>query len=132
MLRIVRACTVGSCLLIIAACGGGGTSRPSVTPGASVGATMGDQASRRAASVTTAYAGNFTPGMRVLIHGYDQQFAGYPPNLRYFEYKTVLTADAGTGIVTFTEPLAYGYDSRWWDTPNYSGTGLSFGAPRIL
>ncbi len=254
MLRIVRACTVGSCLLILAACRGGGTTPPPVIPIATVGPTTGDPAdpsaplltltaaafgilptntdaqndvgfaalktkmqssptttwkvffapgaytytndrwlwgvrkviidaydctlqntstdagnfypfdvgdfftdvgdvpfpasaavhvngylfntaAAGAIAITTAThadAGNFTPGMRVLVHGYDQQGSGYPPNMRYFEYKTVLTADAGTGVVTFTDHLAYGYDSRWWDTANYSGTALSFGAPRIL
>jgi len=50
-----------------------------------------NSASAGAASITTttaADAGNFSAGMRILLHGYDQQFTGTPPNMRYFEYKT--------------------------------------------
>jgi hypothetical protein len=88
-----------------------------------------------ASSVTTttaANAENFTVGMPVLVYGYDQQGSGYPPNMRYFEYKTVLSANASTGVVTFTDQLQNFYDSRWWDTGNYAGTGEAYGAPRIL
>lgn len=100
-----------------------------------INGSLFNTAAAGATSVTTttaADAGNFTPGMRVLLHGYDQQQSGYPPNLRYFEAKVVLTANAGTGVVTFTDPLRFAYDSRWWDTANYGGTGKAFGAPRIL
>ena len=88
-----------------------------------------------ATSVTTSTAsdaGIFSAGMRVLVYGYDQQQGGYPPNMRYFEEKTVSSVNASTGVVTFTKPLQYFYDSRWWDTTNYDGLGLSYGAPRIL
>src|SRR6266853_4655695 len=88
-----------------------------------------------ATSITTtthADAGNFTPGMRVVLHGYDRQGTGYPPNMRYFEYLTVLTANASTGVVTFPHELQNAYDSRWWDVSNYAGIGKAFGAPRIL
>jgi hypothetical protein len=88
-----------------------------------------------ATSVTTLTApdaGNFTPGMQVIVYGYDQQGAGYPPNMRYFDYMTVKSVNASTGVVTFTDQLKNLYDSRWWDTPNYAGTRQSYGAPRIL
>src|SRR5256884_6469335 len=86
-------------------------------------------------TTTAADAGNFTPGMRVLLSGYDQQLtqAGYPPNLRYTEEKVVLTADAGTGIITFANPIQNFYDSRWWDTTeSINSVSLTFGAPRII
>jgi hypothetical protein len=84
-------------------------------------------------TTTAANAGNFTAGMRVVLHGYDQQgTASYPFNLRYFEVKTVVSGVAGTGVVTFTTPLSYAYDSRWWDTVYGGGGSPSFGAPRIL
>jgi hypothetical protein len=88
-----------------------------------------------AASVTTTTAGNaahYSAGMPVLLYGYDQQGWGYPPNPRYFEYKTVLSANASTGVVTFTDFLQNFYDSRWWDTLYGDGTQLYHGAPRIL
>ena len=107
-----------------------------VFPGTGVysGGYLFNTASAGASSLTTtthADAGNFTSGMRVFLGGYDQQFSGYPPNLRYFEYKTVLTANATTGVVTFTNPLRYLYDSRWWDTPDLVSPGKPAGAPRI-
>jgi len=83
-------------------------------------------------TITAANAGNFTVGMPVVIYGYDQQGSGYPANMRYFEYRTVLSVNASTGVVTLTEPLQNFYDSRWWDTANYAGTGQSYGAPRIM
>lgn len=70
-------------------------------------------------------------GKWVLLAGFDQQGASsYPPNLRYFEWKTVASADAATGIVIFTEPLLHGYDERWHDVPYVLGTG-STGKPRL-
>lgn len=88
-----------------------------------------------ATSVTTttaSNAGHFSIGNRVIIMGYDQQQAGYPPNLRYFEQKTVSNVNAGTGVVTFTSQLQNSYDSRWWDTTYPDGDQLAHGAPRIL
>ena len=83
-------------------------------------------------TITAANAGYYTVGMPVIVYGYDQQGAGFGPNMRFFEYKTVANANASTGVVTFTDALSNSYDSRWWDTANYAGLGLSFGAPRIL
>lgn len=105
------------------------------TSDAQVNGYLFNTASAGATSITTttaADAGNFSAGMRVVLHGYDQQGEGLPPNMRYFEYKTVATANASTGVITFTNELAYFYDSRWWDTANYANSGKSFGAPRIL
>lgn len=82
-----------------------------------------------AVSVTTsvvADAGNFAVGDPVLIYGYGQQNASYPPNPRYFEWNEVVSADAGTGVITLKRPLAYRYDSAWHDF--VAGKG----APRIL
>jgi hypothetical protein len=50
-------------------------------------------------TTTHADAGNFSVGMPVLVYGYDQMGNGYPPDPRYFEYKTVLSANASTGVV---------------------------------
>jgi hypothetical protein len=86
-------------------------------------------------TVTTSTAGNaanFSTGNQVLVYGYDQQGAGYPPNMRYFDFATVVSANASTGVVTLAAPLAHYYDSRWWDTSNYAGTGENYGAPRVI
>ena len=81
-------------------------------------------------SVTTTTAGdsdNFAVGDRVLLYGYDTQFAGYPHNPRFFEYKEVLTSAAG--VVTFTDMLEFDYDSTWPESN--IGFGL-VGKPLIL
>lgn len=82
---------------------------------------------------TLTLSGGATPdvdiqvGRRVLIYGFDRQgTASYPPNARYFEWKTV-TAVSGSNI-SFSSPLAHYYDQEWIETdaPN------SYGAPRII
>jgi hypothetical protein len=91
-----------------------------------------DSGASSVTTITAADAGNFTVDMPVVIYGYDQQGEGFPPNMRYFEYRTVLSMNASSGVVTLTEPLQNFYDSRWWDTANYASSGQSYGAPRIM
>jgi hypothetical protein len=83
---------------------------------------------------TASNASNFTAGMRVFLGGYNQQTTNsWPPNLRYFEFKTVASSNSTTGVVTFTEMVKNFYDSRWWDAAN-GGSGsptINAGAPRI-
>lgn len=91
-----------------------------------------DTASRGDTSVTTttaADAGGYSVGDRVYIGSYDQQFGGYPPNHRYFQYCVVMSADAGTGVITLNRPLDFDYstDLLDFDVPN-----LAFGKARIL
>lgn len=79
--------------------------------------------------VTTTTAGdaaNFAAGNKVLIYGWGQLDGAYPPSARYFEWHEVVTATAGTGVITLVKLLSYDYDANWWDM----GTGK--GAPRIL
>jgi hypothetical protein len=87
-------------------------------------------------TTTAANAGNFTAGEEVIVFGYDQQGVdSYPPNVRYFDYMTVASADASTGVITFTSDtsLKNFYDSRWEDTANIDSiSGFNAGAPRIL
>ncbi len=82
--------------------------------------------------VTAGDAANYTVGMRVLLHGYDHQFSGYPPNPRYFEYKVV--ASVAGAEITFTEVLDFTYDDRWPEggLANHFGAPLIWGKPRIL
>lgn len=87
-----------------------------------------------ATTVTTtvaANAGNFAAGNRVFIYGFDQQHNGYPPNARYFEWNEVVSANAGTGVVTLKYPIKDAYSSSWQDTANYVDT-QPFGKPRII
>jgi hypothetical protein len=68
------------------------------------------------ASVTTstaANAGNFTAGETVLIASWNTQFAGFPPNYKFFEYKKVVSVNAGTGVVTLDSPIQYTHQSNF-------------------
>ncbi len=79
------------------------------------------------ASSITASGTGLTAGDRVFLAGYETQGYGWPPNPRFFEWKTVLSV-VGTTI-TFTKPLEESYNANWkdWDW----GGGYFFGKPRI-
>jgi hypothetical protein len=64
---------------------------------------------------TAAEAANFVVGETVFVCGFIQQAGGYPPNLRFKEWRKVLAKNASTGVVTLDRPLLYKYDSRWYD-----------------
>ena len=62
-----------------------------------------NSATRGGTTVTTttaANAGNFAPGDWVLICSDIAYIGGQPPSMHFFEYAKVLTAVAGTGVVT--------------------------------
>lgn len=84
------------------------------------------------AMTTTADAAEFAAGDRVVLFGFDQEFGGYVPNARYFEYKTVASVDEGAGTVSFTEQLQWLYDADWLDYPGSAIGGAYFGKPRII
>lgn len=65
---------------------------------------------------TPAQVSLFNIGDVALMSGIELQFAGYPPNLGVFEYPTIQSKNAGTGVVCFTSSLQYSYESQW---PNY-------------
>lgn len=77
-------------------------------------------------TTTASDAGNFSADNRVLIYGWGQQDASFPPNPRYFEWNEVSTVNAGTGQITLKRKLRYEYDSRWHDF------NPGKGAPRII
>ncbi len=84
---------------------------------------------------TSGDAANYSVGDRVLVHGYDQQGDNnYPFNMRYFEYKTIESVNGGADTVTFTKPLIYDYDDRWFDTTRagFFASTVVYGKPRIL
>src|SRR6185312_5262924 len=70
-----------------------------------------------ATCVTTADAALFSNNTWALISGIDLQGAGSPPNAFYFEYVFISNVNAGTGVITFSLPLANTYKSTW---PNYN------------
>jgi hypothetical protein len=56
-------------------------------------------------TVTPGDAANFAPNQWALIYSRDQQFEGYPPNVRYFDYVRVQSVKAKTGVITLDRPL---------------------------
>jgi hypothetical protein len=79
-------------------------------------------------------AGQYQPGDRVLVAGYIQQTNedgtqgwGWPPNFRYFEWKTVAEA-LEINVLRFEDPFRYSYDASW---PDLLHGGRPYGAPRI-
>jgi hypothetical protein len=78
-------------------------------------------------TTTAADAGNFTPGMRVFISGYDQGGVGWPPNMRYFDYMTVSAAST-TAIATLNTLVGGNYTANggrhtYTAVPLTGGTG---------
>lgn len=81
------------------------------------------------------------PGEVVLLTGLVQQIRevdgakegwGWPPNCRFYEYKTVESVD-GT-VVRFTERLRNGYDENWpdWEQMPLTGHTNRYGAARLF
>jgi hypothetical protein len=81
------------------------------------------------------------PGEIVLLTGCIQQIRevdgvkegwGWPPNFRFYEYKTVAAVD-GTKI-RFTERLRHAYDENWpdWEQTPLAGHTNPYGAARLF
>jgi len=57
----------------------------------------------------------FIPGRYVCILSFDQQFGGYPPNCRYFEYAVVEAVSAGS--ITLDRPLQFDHNEVNFEDP---------------
>jgi hypothetical protein len=77
-------------------------------------------------------AAEIAAGARILLHSFDQQWHGYPPNLRFFEWHRVAAADAASGTIILDAPLRYSHDSALPDTLLEPAAGLTVGSARIL
>lgn len=77
---------------------------------------------------TAAEAANFSVGEIVLLHGYVQQFNGWPPNLRYVQWNTVTSVDGETGEIGLLHPTRHEFRDDWYD---YAQNDATFGAARI-
>jgi hypothetical protein len=84
--------------------------------------------STTATFITAANSANFNAGDWCLIYGYNQASSGYPPSMRYFEYKKILSSTGG--VITFYEPTIYKYRQDWADI--VTDSNQAFGAARIL
>jgi hypothetical protein len=70
-----------------------------------------------------ANAGNFYVGRWILIASYDQQFQGYPPNFRYYDWAMVTSINNSTGVITWDTPTQFAHLS----TRPYVGGALTDG-----
>ena len=84
--------------------------------------------------LTTADATNFSAGDRVLLHGFDQQGQSFPPNLRYFQWNTIASVDAGTGVLTLDDSVRHTFRSDDWRDTHLvvDGGNLDFGKARVM
>lgn len=69
----------------------------------------------------------FVPGRHVCILSFDQQFGGYPPNCRYFEYAVVEAVSAGT--IRLDRPLQFDHSEMNFED---SAVPESLGRARIV
>lgn len=88
--------------------------------------TSADRTTRLIPFVTAGDAALFAVGEKVVVTGFDNQFTGFPPNPKYFEWATVGVVDTEANTITLREPLRNSYDADW---PDLSGSAI--GAPRI-
>lgn len=69
------------------------------------------------------------PGDQVFLWAFDQQFAGYPPNMRYFEWNEITEVNITTSSVQLRSPLRFDYeehlpDDMTWDNLWYGSARL--------
>lgn len=58
-------------------------------------------------------AAGYTVGERLLLAGFDQQFAGFPPNFRYFDYVAVRSVNESANTIGVSPALTHAYDEAW-------------------
>ena len=83
------------------------------------------------ATITLIDAASYSVGDRIFIAGYEEQFYGYPPNPRFFEWNSVKAINGS--VITLGKPLRWAYNENWKDVANMLPVSdvTSFGKPRI-
>ena len=80
-------------------------------------------------TVNISDANNFRTGNWILVYGFHHEdFNGYPPDPKFFEYRTVKSVNLASGTIFLDKSLSNSYDEGWPDGAYRS----SVGAPRIL
>ncbi len=75
---------------------------------------------------------NFKKGDWALLGGFEgENYGGFPPLYRFFEYARVKEIDIKKGKIEFEYPLKNQYDEQWPDS-TWKGGKAGLGAPRIL
>ena len=70
-------------------------------------------------------------GDRIFLYCFDQQFAGYPPNCRYFEWNKVVAVDVSAQQLSLEKPLRFRYDENLRDN-THGGASITFGSARLM
>ena len=93
-----------------------------------VGSRIGDAAIGDT-RVTLLEGDKFTSGERVLLHGFNQQDGGFPPNLRYFQWNRIAAANGN--VLTLEDPLRHAFRSDDWPDAHLDNF-FTVGKARIL
>jgi hypothetical protein len=99
--------------------------------GTQVNGYLIDTVAKGASAVTLTTAAedtNFAANTWALVYGYNQTSNGYPPSMRYFEYRRIKSVSSG--VITFYAPLVNEYRSDWVDLATNSDQ--LFGKARVL
>jgi hypothetical protein len=82
--------------------------------------------------ITLIEAGSYVAGDRVFICGYEEQFYGYPPNPRFFEWNKVKSVSGS--VITLENTLKWSYNELWRDVAGMMPYSIDtyFGKPRIF
>jgi hypothetical protein len=95
--------------------------------------TQGDTIASTAVGATQVVlqaGGTFAVGDHVLLHGFNQQTGGFPPNLRFFEYNEITVVSGST--LTLLNPTIYAYEKDDWPDENLPIFSADVGKARIL
>ena len=80
-------------------------------------------------SITLTTMNEFSEGDRILLHGFNQQNGGFPPNLRFFQWNKVIKVFGRK--ITLTEPVKYNFKSNGWKDYG-KNRGLKIGKARVI
>jgi hypothetical protein len=83
-------------------------------------------------SITLIDAASYSVGDRIFIAGYEEQFYGYPPNPRFFEWNKVKSVSGS--VITLETPLKWAYNELWRDVAGMMPYSIdtNFGKPRVF
>jgi hypothetical protein len=75
--------------------------------------------------------GKFFVGQWIAVTGLELQPSGYPSSFQRNEWRQITAINAGTGVISFAEPLLQGYSASW---PNLTAwnPGNNFGGAAMI
>jgi hypothetical protein len=83
--------------------------------------------------ITHSNATKYTVGRWALVMSYSQQWYGYPPNMRYYDWAKVTAVNPSSGTITLDTPLRFTHRSdRPTDSPGFAAFGVAVGPAAIV